>query len=111
MPQGIGSKLLKKIHGFTGAFPLVKDDFTYTTNQFLLTEHHIAPGNDIGVLLHWITPNIVAILPNEYRVSLAHHILACAGESLAENEKTLILKLPIFKELKSSNSNQGPMLT
>jgi hypothetical protein len=93
------------------AFPLVKDDFTFPTHRFLLNEKHIAPGSDIGVLLHWITPSIVATLPNECRESLARHILACIGISLPENQKTSVLKLPIFPELKSGESHQGPMLT
>jgi hypothetical protein len=111
MPQELGSALLKEIHGLTGAFPLVKDDFTFPTHRFLLNEKLIAPGSDIGVLLHWITPSIVATLPNECRESLARHLLACIGKSLPENQKTLVLKLPIFPELKSSESYQGPMLT
>lgn len=109
MSQGPGGALLKQIHHLTGAFPLVRDDFKVPKN--VLTGHQIALGDEFDVLLHWITPDVVASLPNQCRDSLAAHILSCSSRSLAVNEKVLVLKLPIFKELKSTEIHQGPTLT
>jgi len=94
------------------AFPIVRENFKLSGNRFLLTKGHVAEPGDLEALLHWITPPVVEPLPNECRDGLAHHIVSsCKASPLTEKQKTLILKLPIFKQLKPVETDQGPTLT
>ena len=93
-----------------GSFALVKDDFEMSACHFLIINWHVASADDLGVLLYWVKPAVVAKLSNECRDNLARHILTYSKAHLTPNEKDLAMNLPIFKQLKSTEKSLGSTL-
>ena len=102
--------MLNDIYLLTEKFPLVHENFQVSTAGFLTAKRHIAPASDMKTLLHWITPSVVAALPDDFRDGLVRHILL-HSHAIPEREKSLVIKLPIFKQLESIEGHEGPILT
>jgi hypothetical protein len=89
-----------KIHEKTGrGFPLVDGRFHVTAKGFLRSTRRIADTTDIQTIFLWITPEIVAKLPDSTRDEFRKYIVTHCAFDLSEVDRVRLAKLPIYKSL------------
>jgi hypothetical protein len=81
-------------------FPLVDGRLRVSVTGFLRHTKRIADTTDIQTMFQWITPEIVAKLPDSTRDELRNYLAAqTASIELSETDRTHLSKLPIYKSL------------
>lgn len=101
IPHTTGGALVMKIYEKAGkGFPLVDGRLHVSATGFLRHTKRIADTTDIQTMFQWITPEIVAKLPDSTLDELRNYLVAqTASIDLSETDRTHLSKLPIYKSL------------
>jgi hypothetical protein len=100
IPHATGGALIMKIHEKAGkSFPLVDGRFHVTAKGFLRSTRRIADTTDIQTIFLWITPEIVAKLPDSTRDEFRKYIVTRCTNDLSEIDRVRLSKLPIYRSL------------
>ena len=100
IPHTTGGALIMKIHEKAGkSFPLVDGRLHVSAKGFLRSTRRITDTTDIQTIFQWITPEIVAKLPDSTRDEFRKYIVTHSTFDLREIDPVHLSKLPIFKTL------------
>ena len=100
IPHTTGGALIMKIHEKARkCFPLVDGRLQVSAKGFLRSTKRITDTTDIRTILQWITPEIVAKLPDSTRDELRNYLVAHTTFDLSEIDRVQLSRLPVYKRL------------